>query len=43
MPCRVAKIVVELVAADAEAEARALYAAIADKQDGVLRWIKNYW
>jgi hypothetical protein len=26
-----------------EAEARALYAAIADKQDGVLRWIKNYW
>jgi hypothetical protein len=26
-----------------EAEAKALYAAIADKPDGVLQWIKNYW
>lgn len=26
-----------------EAEARALYAAIADKPDGVLQWIKQYW
>jgi hypothetical protein len=26
-----------------EAEARALYAAIADDPDGVLKWIMNYW
>jgi hypothetical protein len=26
-----------------EAEARALYAAITDNPDGVLRWIRNYW
>jgi hypothetical protein len=26
-----------------EAEARALFAAISDKPDGVLRWLKNYW
>jgi HEPN domain-containing protein len=26
-----------------EVEARELYAAIADKPDGVLAWIKNYW
>jgi hypothetical protein len=26
-----------------EAEAKALYAAIADKPDGVLPWIKRYW
>jgi hypothetical protein len=26
-----------------EAEARGLFAAIVDKPDGVLRWLKNYW
>lgn len=26
-----------------EAEARDLFAAITDKPDGVLRWLKNYW
>jgi hypothetical protein len=26
-----------------EAEARALYAAITDEPNGVLRWIRNYW
>ena len=26
-----------------EAEARAIYAAIADNADGVLTWIRNYW
>jgi hypothetical protein len=26
-----------------EAEARALYAAIADKPDGVLKWIQKFW
>jgi hypothetical protein len=26
-----------------EAEAKGLYAAIADKPDGVLQWIKRYW
>ena len=26
-----------------EAEARALYAAITDKPDEVLRWIKTFW
>ena len=29
--------------AKTEAEARALYAAIADEPHGVLRWIRNYW
>jgi hypothetical protein len=26
-----------------EAEAKALYAAIADKPDGVLKWIQKFW
>ncbi len=26
-----------------EAEAKGLFAAITDKPDGVLRWLKNYW
>jgi HEPN domain-containing protein len=30
-------------ASKTEAEAKDLFAAIADKPDGVLRWLKNYW
>jgi hypothetical protein len=29
--------------AKTEAEAKALYAAITDEPDGVMRWIRNYW